>query len=128
MLSAQLRKSSSDIGIYSLELESQISVQVFTKYFLRSVPANKYYTDIFQATTTSRCSPPQIFLGKGVLKICSKFTGERLYRSVISTKLLSNFIEITLWHGFSSVNLLHNFRKPFPRNTSGGLLLHLFSP
>ena len=34
-----------------------------------------------------------------------------------------NFIEITLWDGCSSVNLLHIFRTPFPKNTSGRLLL-----
>ena len=28
-------------------------------------------------------SPPEVFLRKGVLKICSKFTGEHPYRSVI---------------------------------------------
>ena len=34
-----------------------------------------------------------------------------------------NFIEITLRHGCSPVNLLDIFRTPFPKNTSGGLLL-----
>ena len=38
-------------------------------------------------------------------------------------KLQSNFIEITLQHECSPVNLLHIFRAPFFRNTSGGLLL-----
>ena len=37
----------------------------------------------------------------------------------------SNFIEITLRHGCSPVNLLHIFRTPFPNNTSGRLLLVL---
>ena len=37
----------------------------------------------------------------------------------------SNFIEITLHHGCSPVNLLHIFRTPFPKNTYGGLLLHM---
>ena len=46
-----------------------------------------------------RSGPPEVFLGKSVLKICSKFTGEHPYRSVISVKLPSNFIKITLWHG-----------------------------
>ena len=32
--------------------------------------------------------------------------------------MLSNFIEITLRHGCSPVNLLPIFRKPFPKNTS----------
>ena len=34
-----------------------------------------------------------------------------------------NLIEIAPRHGFSLVNLRHIFRKPFPRNTSGWLLL-----
>ena len=36
-------------------------------------------------------------------------------------KVASNFIGITLWHGCSPVNLLHCFRTPFPKNTSGEL-------
>ena len=70
-----------------------------------------------------RSSPPEVFLGKDVLKICSKFTGEHPCRSVISIKLLCNFIEIALRHGCSPVNLLHTFRTPFYKNTYGGLLL-----
>ena len=64
-----------------------------------------------------------MFLGKAVLKIFSKFTGEHPYRSVISTKLQSNFIEITLRHGCSPVNVMHIFKTPFPNNTFGRLLL-----
>ena len=55
---------------------------------------------------------------KGALKICSKFTAEHPSRNVISIKLRFNFIEITLRHGCSSVNLLHIFRTPFPKNIS----------
>ena len=66
-----------------------------------------------------RSSRPEMFLGKGVLKIFSKFTGEHPCRSVISIKLQSNFIEIALRHGCSPINLLHIFRTTFPRNTSG---------
>ena len=46
-----------------------------------------------------RSGPPEVFLGKSVLKICSKFTREHPYRSVILVKLQSNFIKITLWQG-----------------------------
>ena len=63
------------------------------------------------------------FSGKDVLKICSKFTGGHPSRSVISIKLLCNFIKITVPHGCSPVNLLHIFRTPFPKNTYKGLLL-----
>ena len=63
-----------------------------------------------------RSSIQEVFLSKGVLKICSKFTGEHSCRSV------SNFIKITLPYSWSPVNLLHIFRIPFPRNSSGWLL------
>ena len=61
-----------------------------------------------------RSSRPQVFLGKGALKICSKFTGKHGCGS-----------EIKLLHGCSPVNLLHIFRTSFPKNTSGGSLLYL---
>ena len=71
-------------------------------------------------------SRPGVFLGKGVLKICSKFTGEHPFRSVISIKLQSNFTEIALRHGCSPANLLHIFITPFPMNTIlGGCFIKL---
>ena len=52
----------------------------------------------------SRSSRPEMFLGKALLKMCSKFTGE-----------LSNFIDMTIRHGCSSVNCCkfseHSFLK-----------------
>ena len=46
----------------------------------------------------------------------------------ISSKAMQSiFIEITLWHGCSPVNLLHILRTPFFRNTSGWLLLSVSS-
>ena len=62
-----------------------------------------------------RSSYPKVFLGKRVLKIFVL----KIY------VLQSNFIEITLRHGCSSVNLLHIFRTPFLKNTSGQLILVL---
>ena len=72
-----------------------------------------------------RSTRPEVFQGKGVLKICSKFIGEQAYRSVISIQLQSNFIEITPRHGCSTVNLLHILGTPFSQNTSRWLLLSL---
>ena len=92
--------------------------------------ASKYYdflSKIMQycwKEETNRSIRPEVFLGKSVLKICSKFTGEHPCRSVISIKLQSNFIEIALQHGCSPVNLLHIFRTSFPKNTSRRLLLN----
>ena len=53
---------------------------------------------------------------------------QQIYRrtpmtNVISIKLLCNSTEVILGHGCSPVNLLYIFRIPFPKNTSGGLLL-----
>ena len=45
-------------------------------------------------------------------------------QSVISIKLLWNFIEIALRHGCSPAPLLHIFRTPFPKNASDWLLLN----
>ena len=70
-----------------------------------------------------RSSRAEVFLRKGVLKICCRFTRDRPYRSMISIKLQSNFIGTTLRHGSSLVYLLHIFRTTFPKNTSGWLLL-----
>ena len=67
---------------------------------------------------------PEMLLRKVVLKICRKCTGEHQCQSVISIKLLCDVIEIALWHGCSPVNLLHVFRTPFLKNTSGWLLLY----
>ena len=85
----------------------------FSLHFFLTVFLNAY----------NASSHPEMFLGKGVLKICSKFTGEHPCRSAISKKMQSNFIEIALRHGCSPVNLLHIFRTRFSRNTSGRLLL-----
>ena len=57
-----------------------------------------------------------MFLRKGVLKRCSKFTIEHSCQSVI---------EIALQHGCSPGNLLHIFRARFPKNSSRQLLLNL---
>ena len=50
-----------------------------------------------------------MFLGKSVLKMCSKFTAEHPCQS--------NFIKIALRRGGSPVNSVHIFRTPFPKNT-----------
>ena len=46
------------------------------------------------------------------------------YAANLAAKLLCNFIKIALRHGCSRVNLLHIFRTPFPKNTSGRLLVY----
>ena len=50
-------------------------------------------------------------------------TGEGNWFFIFLTKFIDNFIAIALRHGCSAVNLLHIFRKTFPKNTSGGILM-----
>ena len=59
------------------------------------------WTIIFSKSFRSSC--PEVLLRKVVLKICRKFTREHPCRSVISIKLLCNFIEIALRDGCSPV-------------------------
>ena len=100
--------------IYKLRNPVQTSWALYTEF-----------SRIFWHHELCRSSDPEVFLGKGVLKICSKFTGEHPRRNVISIKLLCNFIDIKLRHGCSPVNLLHVFKTPFLKNTSDWLLLTL---
>ena len=60
-------------------------------------------------------------------KRCSE-NMQQIYRRTPMPKcdfnnVVSNFIEISLRHGCSPVNLLHIFSSPFLMNTSGRLLL-----
>ena len=87
------------------------SVYLFCEHFIKYIKWNGPFVLRNHIEWLSRSSPPEVFLGKGVLKICSKFTGEHPHRNVISIKLCC-FIEITLWHGCSPENLLHIFRTP----------------
>ena len=121
-------------------LKDKIKINIL-KWFYYCCLCN---SDLKLKLIKDRSSPPEVFLQKGILKICSKFTGEhpcrsvisiklfpsrsviliKLFpcRSVISIKLLCDFVEIILWHGCSPVNLRHIFRTPFYKNTSARLL------
>ena len=59
-----------------------------------------------------RSSPPEVFRKKEALQIPCKPTGEQPRRSVISTKQLCNFTEITLTHGCSPKNTQHTCITP----------------
>ena len=132
-------KISNEVEIHS-KIETVISndkeaTQIFNSFFLNIVPNLKfspkenYVVELGNDNEPmlnyiNRNSPPEVFLKNGDLKIFSKFTGEHPYRSAVSVKLRSNFIEIALPHGSSLVNLLHIFRAPFYKSSSGGLLLY----
>ena len=79
-----------------------------------------------------RSRHPEVFLRKGVHPLRTPMpkcdfnkVAEHRCLSVISIKLQSNFIENTLRHGCSPVNLLDIFRTSFPTNISGWLLLYV---
>ena len=92
----------------------------FFKYYFKAQNMFRFIGKNVNKIT--RSSHQEVFLGKGVLKIWSKFTGEHPCRSVLSIKLICNFIENTLLHGCSSVNLLRISRTRFTRTPLGRLL------
>ena len=105
-------------------LHCLVNIDIFRLEIKRDMlPRFSIYVLQQQSLKLFTSSRPEVFLRKAVLKICSKFTGEHPCRSVISVKLQSNFIEITLRYGCSPVHLLYIFRAHFSRNTSWWLLL-----
>ena len=82
------------------------------KWLICLCDCKRYFEERITRECPYRSNPSQVFLGKGVVKICSKCTGEHPCRTVISTMLQSNFIEIAFWHRCSPVNLLHIFGTP----------------
>ena len=99
------------------------SKNYFSSYFKSNPLICTYLFNTLILARVYRSSPSEVFLRKGVLKICSRFTREHPCRSVISMKLQSDFIEIALRHGCFPVNFLHIFRTLFYKNTSDGLHL-----
>ena len=97
------------------------SLKISTSFSNKISKTRDFYR---KPSTISRSCYSEVLLRKGVLKICSKFTRGHTCRSAISIKLICNFIEIALQHGCPPVNLVYIFRTPFPRNTSGWLLLY----
>ena len=55
-----------------------------------------------------RSSPPEVFLEKGVLEICTKFIEEHLCRNVISIKLLFNLDHTSAWAFYKFAAYLQN--------------------
>ena len=62
------------------------------KLFLQRSPEMVIVFSLPVRSLLHKSSPPEMFLGKVALKICSKFTGERPCQTAISIKLQSKFI------------------------------------
>ena len=118
------------VGIKLRYIVNLSKISIIPTSFLRSISLVKNaqkppnLNTFWEKLYNYRSCRPEVLLGKDVLKICSKFTGQYPCQSAISK---SNFIEIALRHGYSPVNLLHIFRTPFLKNISGRLLLQLRS-
>ena len=95
-----------------------IFLRTLTKYAVHSKCFYLKKCLLYTEAALQRCSCKKVFW-----KYAAKLQEHPCW-SVISMKLKSNFIEITLRHGCSPVNLLHIFRTSFPKNTPGGLLLY----
>ena len=80
----------------SLEWNREYKVfysQTKIKPFEIKIVAYHFYFKSYYKIEGSRSSSPEVFLGKGVLKICSKFTSEHPCRSAILINLLCNLFK-----------------------------------
>ena len=76
-------------------------------------------------SNSKKLSDIQMQPSRGALrKRCSQNI-QKIYKRTPISKLLFNFIEITLRHGCSPLNLLYIFRTPLCKKTSGVLLLDI---
>ena len=89
-------------------------LQQILKSILHLSEASKLVPQSYQVFIMDKSNRPKVFLVKFVLKIRSGF-----YRRKPMLKC-----EITLWHERSLLNLLYVFRKTFPKNIFGWLLLN----
>ena len=117
-------RSCSPILVFDL-IVLWIAVSLSHMFYLAFAASDNLMTRANVNRWIYRRSHPEVFVGKGVLKIYSKFTGEHPCRSAISIKMLCNFIEITIRHEWSPVNLLHIFRTHPLKNTFGWLLMNI---
>ena len=78
------------------------------------VSIREYTRENTECVQLDSVSEAEIFLGKSVIKIFTKFTEEHPCRKVILIKLICNFIESLFDLGVFPVNLLHISRTPFP--------------
>ena len=111
LLACNVIKKETPAQVFSNELCQSFN----SAFFCRATPVDAFRicSQLTAGIQMNRSSPPGVFLGKGALKISIKFPEEHPCRSVVSIKLLCNFIEITLQHGCSPVNWLLIFRTPF---------------
>ena len=116
----EIRKYQNKIKIPFKDKAFVVAVKNYAEAFLKVFCSCPILLDSF---TLLRISRVGVFLGKGVLKIRSKFTEDHPGRSAISMKLFCNFVEIAVRPGCPPVSLLHISRTPFLKNTSGWLLL-----
>ena len=76
-------------------MNAKVNNSAIANFTQENIEESKYRTSlgnallIVSSKKSLSGSGPEVFLRKGVLRICSKFTGEHLCRSVISIKLQS---------------------------------------
>ena len=110
-----------------------MSIYIILKVTKKYLPIKNYI--LFKEATRQNpsCNFTKKWIQKqppwGVLIKRSYENMQQIYRRpcrrVISIKLQSSFVEIAIRHGCLPVNLLHVFRTPFYKSTSGWLFLWL---
>ena len=102
-----------------------LSIFSVNKSLLTTVKKSISWFKSFKILLKCRNSAPEVFCHRRVFCRCvTNFRGTYLCVGVISTKLQSGFVEMTLLRCCSPVVLLHVWGASSLENTCGGLLLN----
>ena len=114
-------------------IKKETLAQVFSSEFWE-ISKNTFFKEHLWTTASEYCES-DLIRPKAILKISFDRYWDKTWSECLLTTISSitpdnhyaksDFIKITLRHRCSPVNLLHIFRTPFSKNTSGGLLLHI---
>ena len=130
---SQRRGTLSLIAFWELTLKNSQSLLFYNNTKVKNQRRRKKFKwkngckVLILSLTLLRKSGRCIWISIGVLLVFDHFgkciVNVNNKKKYVQNELLCNFIEITLQHGRSPVNLLHIFRISFRRNTSEWLFL-----
>ena len=92
-------------------------------FWIFNLNASKHFSEFtFAEATLNSCFQRKRYSWKYTAILRENIHAKVWFQKSCKATLLN----ITLWHGCSPVNLLHNFKAAVPTNMYGGLLLHLY--
>ena len=111
---------------YSFALCTFHSKEILSAYVY--IYNTEHGVELSDQISTLQKQPPEVFIKKGVLKNFTKFTEKYLCHGLFFNRVaVATLLKKRLWHRCFPVNFGKFSRSPFLQNTSGWLLLTLWS-